>query len=75
MSGLSVKGRSSELVRWLALSAGGAGVAAISGLVFHLEPNRIITAAFLSAGMVFSGYFMRSFGRDSRDRKNSPATG
>lgn len=74
--GPSMQGKSGELVRWLGMSAGGAGVAAITGLVLHLEPNRIITAALLSAGMVFTGYFMRSFGRDGRaERKNPTSSG
>ena len=58
--------RSSEAVRnWVPLAAVAAGIVFVVSFVMGLPPDRIIVASALAAVMVFSGFFFRSFGKDS----------
>jgi hypothetical protein len=58
--------RSSEAVRnWVPLAAVAAGIVFVIAFVLGLPPDRTIVASALAAIMVFSGFFFRSFGKDS----------
>lgn len=58
--------RSSEAVRnWVPLAAVAAGIVFVVSFVSGLPPDRTIVASALAAVMVFSGFFFRSFGKDS----------
>jgi hypothetical protein len=58
--------RSSEAVRnWVPLAAVAAGIVFLVSFVLGLPPDRTIVASALAAIMVFSGFFFRSFGKDS----------
>jgi hypothetical protein len=58
--------RSSEAVRnWVPLAAVAAGIVFVVSFVLDLPPDRTIVASALAAVMVFSGFFFRSFGKDS----------
>jgi hypothetical protein len=58
--------RSSEAVRnWVPLAAVAGGIVFVIAFVLDLPPDRTIVASALAAIMVFSGFFFRSFGKDS----------
>jgi hypothetical protein len=58
--------RSSEAVRnWVPLAAVAAGIVFVLSFVLGLPPERTVAASTLAAIMVFSGFFFRSFGKDS----------
>jgi hypothetical protein len=65
--------RSSEAVRnWVPLAAVAAGIVFVVSFVLGLPPDRTIVASALAAVMVFSGFFFRSFGKDSDTYKKKP---
>ena len=58
--------RSSEAVRnWVPLAAVAAAIVFVVSFVLGLPSDRTIVASALAAIMVFSGFFFRSFGKDS----------
>src|ERR687892_1369963 len=65
-SSMKTDGRSSEAIRyWMPLAAIAAGIVFVIAFVLRLPPDRTIVASALAAIMVFSGFFFRSFGKDS----------
>ncbi|GEM_PF-3538665 len=54
---------SRAITNWLPLSAIAAGIAVVSGLLFHLHAIRTLVAAIVTGALVFSAFLLRSYSR------------
>ncbi len=68
---MKVANRSSEAIRrWIPFAAVSAAIVFVIALILSLPPDRTIVASALAAIMVFSGFFFRSYGKDSDNYKS-----
>jgi hypothetical protein len=64
------EGRSSEAIKyWIPLALVAAGIVFVIAFILSLPLDRTFVASALAAIMVFSGFFFRSFGKDSDQYK------
>ncbi|MFL6475152.1 MAG: hypothetical protein ACJ70U_05150 [Nitrososphaera sp.] len=57
--------------KWLPMSAVGAAIPFVIGIIMGLRVEQVLVAAALTSTLVFSGLWMQSFGRE---RQYSSAT-
>jgi hypothetical protein len=61
----SSEDRSSNAVRvWMPLAAAAAAITFLIAFVMRIPQEQTIVASALAAIMIFSGFFLRSFGKD-----------
>ena len=64
------EGRFSEAIKyWIPLALVAAGIVFVIAFILSLPLDRTVVASALAAVMVFSGFFFRSFGKDSDQYK------
>jgi hypothetical protein len=54
--------------KWLPLSAIGAAIPFVIGVIIHIPVEQVLTAAVLTSTLVFSGIWMQSYGRERQYR-------
>jgi hypothetical protein len=52
--------------KWLPLSAIGAAIPFVIGVIMRLPVEQVLVAAALTSALVFSGLWMQSYGRERR---------
>ena len=59
--------------KWLPMSAIGAAIPFVIGVVLQLPVQQVLVAAALTSTLVFSGLWMQSYGRRERQYRSSAA--
>ena len=54
--------------RWLPMSAIGAAIPFVIGIIMRLSAEQVLVAAALTSTLVFSGLWMQSYGREKQYR-------
>ncbi len=57
--------------KWLPMSAVGAAVPFVIGVIMQLPVEQVLVAAALTSTLVFSGLWMQSYGRERQYRSTS----
>jgi len=53
--------------KWLPYSLVGAAISLVTALVFHVPAGKIIVAITLAGVLIFSGFFLRSYGKGKEE--------
>jgi hypothetical protein len=53
--------------KWLPYSLVGAAISLVTALVFHIPVGKTIVAITLAGVLIFSGFFLRSFGKGKEE--------
>lgn len=57
--------------KWLPMSAIGAAIPFVIGVIMQLPVERVLVAAGLTSTLVFSGLWMQSYGRERRQSRSA----
>jgi hypothetical protein len=57
--------------KWLPMSAIGAAIPFVIGVIMQLPVERVLVAAGLTSTLVFSGLWMQSYGRERRQYRSA----
>ncbi|MDQ4101792.1 MAG: hypothetical protein M3115_06355 [Thermoproteota archaeon] len=64
------RGRSAA-TKWLPMSAIGAAIPFVIGVVMRLPVEQVLVSAAITGALVFSGLWMQSYGREKQYKKNA----
>lgn len=57
------------VTRWIPYGSAGAAASFIAGFLLGLPPVQVIVSAAMTAGLIFSGLFFQSYGREEKSQK------
>lgn len=57
--------------KWLPMSAIGAAIPFVIGIIMRLSAEQVLVAAALTSTLVFSGLWMQSYGREKQYRSSA----